>query len=425
MIVTLVKKKKINTITLPEKVAGQYWLSDHNEFGKSFDLISIEGVNGQWILKSNKNARIVNSNRESLRSIVLEPLNFYTLKLDNGEENAFLFTEPITENRQCFKKYMVKEGYNLLIGRSENNHIAFNNRFVSSTHAKLVLYKNQWTITDLNSANGIFVNGCRVTNKILVPGDVIFIFGLKIVLGNNFIAMNNPDGQVTCNKEALEEFVKEPLQLKDDEEDEYELPPTEYFYRSPRFKRDIKKQVFRIDSPPNRSDGEEMPLMLTLGPALTMGMASMTTGIFSVSTAMANGNLKSATPSLVMSLSMLLGSLLWPTLTRRYQKKKRKEKEILRQGKYREYLDKISIKFDEECARQEEILRENHIPVQQCLERIEKVQRNLWERGLGQDDFLKLRVGVGVTSLNADIQYTQRRFSVEEDKLTGGTLCLM
>ena len=191
----------------------------------------------------------------------------------------------------------------------------------------------------------------------------------------------------------------------------------EYFYRSPRFKRDIKKPVFRIDSPPNKNDGEDMPLMLTLGPALTMGMASMTTGIFSVSTALANGNINSAIPSIVMSLSMLLGSMLWPTLTRRYQKKRRREKETLRQAKYREYLDKMSIKFDEECARQEEILRENHISIQQCIERIKKVQRNLWERGLGQEDFLKLRVGIGVRPLIADIQYSQRKFSLEEDKL--------
>ena len=159
------KKRKINTITLPEKVGGQYWLQDDNELGKSFDLISIEGVNGQWILKSNKNARVINSNQESLKSIILEPMNFYALKLANSQENAFFFTEPITNNRQCYKKYMVKEGYNLLIGRSERNDIVFNNKFVSSTHAKLVLYKNQWTITDLNSANGTFVNSYRVTNK--------------------------------------------------------------------------------------------------------------------------------------------------------------------------------------------------------------------------------------------------------------------
>lgn len=411
------KKRKINTITLPEKVGGQYWLQDDNELGKSFDLISIEGVNGQWILKSNKNARVINSNQESLKSIILEPMNFYALKLANSQENAFLFTEPITNNRQCYKKYMVKEGYNLLIGRSERNDIVFNNKFVSSTHAKLVLYKNQWTITDLNSANGTFVNSYRVTNKILVPGDVIYIFGLKIILGNGFIAINNPDGQVTCKGEALKEFIRQPLLPKAEEEDEYVLPPVEYFYRSPRFKRDIKKPVFRIDSPPNKNDGEDMPLMLTLGPALTMGMASMTTGIFSVSTALANGNINSAIPSIVMSLSMLLGSMLWPTLTRRYQKKRRREKETLRQAKYREYLDKMSIKFDEECARQEEILRENHISIQQCIERIKKVQRNLWERGLGQEDFLKLRVGIGVRPLIADIQYSQRKFSLEEDKL--------
>ena len=48
MIVTLISKESINSITLPEKISGQYWLYEKSESG-SKKLISIEGINGEDI----------------------------------------------------------------------------------------------------------------------------------------------------------------------------------------------------------------------------------------------------------------------------------------------------------------------------------------------------------------------------------------
>ena len=60
-----------------------------------------------------------------------------------------------------------------------------------------------------------------------------------------------------------------------DEEDEYELADKEYFYRSPRFKRDIETATFKIDSPPTSPISEEMPWLLVMGSSMAMGMMSL------------------------------------------------------------------------------------------------------------------------------------------------------
>ena len=57
------------------------------------------------------------------------------------------------------------------------------------------------------------------------------------------------------------------------------------------------------------------------------------------------GNMASVIPTLLMSVSMLLGTVLWPLLTKRHEKKQRIANENRRQEKYLEYLSEIGEKF--------------------------------------------------------------------------------
>ena len=69
---------------------------------------------------------------------------------------------------------------------------------------------------------------------------------------------------------------------------------------------------------------DTVPLALMLGPSLTMGMTSISTGLLSVSNVISNGGeITQALPTLLMSVSMLLGTVLWPILTKKYEKKQK------------------------------------------------------------------------------------------------------
>lgn len=405
MIVTTICKECINTISLPEKVKGQYWLYETSENTDKY-LVSIEGVNDEWILKSTRDVKILDSNNNSLKNTVINPLSIYVLGKKNGEK-VFVFTEPITEDRQIFTKYLVKDDIDLTIGRSEQNDICFVNKVVSSKHALLTHRNGKWFIQDTNSTNGTFVNEKRVVKSELNVGDTVFVMGLKIVIGKNVIAFNNPDGKVSLS-DKLKKFVNQTV-LPVDDDDEYNLGKTEYFYRSPRFKRDVETVTFRIDSPPTSPITEEMPWMLVMGSSMAMGIMSLVTLI----SAIASFNIT----SMVMGASMLIGTVLLPSLTKKYEKKHKEKKEALRQKKYREYLDKITVQINEACQLQEEILNENNITIKECENRIKDTQRNLWERGFGQNDFLKIRVGNGEGVLDAEITYSERKFTIEDDNL--------
>lgn len=61
------------------------------------------------------------------------------------------------------------------IGRSTTNTIALKDTKVSRQHAIVHCYGDHWTLEDLQSANGVYVNGSKITEVALQPGDKIQI----------------------------------------------------------------------------------------------------------------------------------------------------------------------------------------------------------------------------------------------------------
>ena len=50
------------------------------------------------------------------------------------------------------------------IGRVEDCEVCIKNEYVSRAHAEVVFEHGQWWVRDLNSSNGIFIDGQRVQN---------------------------------------------------------------------------------------------------------------------------------------------------------------------------------------------------------------------------------------------------------------------
>jgi len=415
MIVTLLKKDRISYTYLPMQIKGQFWFKDHDLKGEPRNLFSIEANAGKWFIRSNKNVSIFGTDNKEIRYDELLANFFYRIKLDN--EIALLFAEALDNNRLKYRKYFLnmESGTNITIGRNADNVIQYGNNFVSGYHSTLMFYGGHWSIQDNHSQNGTFVNNLSVESKKLNPGDVINILSLSIIIGDNFIAINNPANSIKIDKKVFRAYIEQEFSLEErDNINTYEI---EYFYPSPRFKRDIEKTVIRIDPPTQNQLGDSLPMILVIGPSITMGMASASMGVFAVTNAIARNDIRSAMPSIVMSLSMLLGTILWPIISRRYEKRRKLKREQKRQEKYSEYLSDMDKKIEEECQIQGDILHENFITVDECKNRISEKKITLWERNSNQNDFLLLRVGIGNSNLNAEISYPEKRFSIDEDNL--------
>ncbi|HXG09689.1 MAG TPA: FHA domain-containing protein [Gemmataceae bacterium] len=63
----------------------------------------------------------------------------------------------------------------LIIGRRESCDICLRFGNISSIHCELSFRDGYWYIRDLNSTNGVRVNGVRVSRKLLMPDDEVAI----------------------------------------------------------------------------------------------------------------------------------------------------------------------------------------------------------------------------------------------------------
>jgi pSer/pThr/pTyr-binding forkhead associated (FHA) protein len=64
---------------------------------------------------------------------------------------------------------------NLLVGRRESCDIVLRFSNVSAHHCQLTVNGGYWYVKDMESRNGIKVNGVRVTEKRLSPGDELLV----------------------------------------------------------------------------------------------------------------------------------------------------------------------------------------------------------------------------------------------------------
>jgi predicted component of type VI protein secretion system len=63
----------------------------------------------------------------------------------------------------------------LLVGRRESCDIVLRFSNVSAHHCQLTVTGGYWYVRDLQSRNGVKVNGVRVTDKRLDPGDILSV----------------------------------------------------------------------------------------------------------------------------------------------------------------------------------------------------------------------------------------------------------
>jgi len=82
------------------------------------------------------------------------------------------------------------------IGRRSGNHLVLDDPRVSREHAQLRVNKGRFVIFDLESSGGTFVNGTRIEQASLFPGDVISLAGVSLVFGQEagFAEGHRPGG---------------------------------------------------------------------------------------------------------------------------------------------------------------------------------------------------------------------------------------
>lgn len=93
----------------------------------------------------------------------------------------------------------------LKIGRGAGNDIIITDQTVSRSHAILIISDSEYSIKDLNSGNGTYINGMRVSGVSTLADNDILKVGNVVVPWKNYLSLNNiPENIPKETKESPE-----------------------------------------------------------------------------------------------------------------------------------------------------------------------------------------------------------------------------
>ncbi len=386
-VVLLEQGQFMRSLWLPAEKEGRFVFEATDE-GNTVP-ISVIAENDEWYAIAGKDGQFIFNGGVFGNKVPLHDCSLIMAAF--GDKKYTLYSEFEREKDNVFLPYYIEKYTDIHIGRLSNCDICYPNPFVSRDHAILHWDNGNWYIVDLDSKNGVFLNGVSVREALVKPGDVIYIMGVYIIMGVGYIGINNANNRIQITSSKVSP-------INNENEIEYLQSSSNgretFFDRKPRKNFKIEKKEIEIEMPPMSMKAEKTPLLLRMGNPLLMG-----------GRAIATGNVFSAVTSLVL-----------PAITQGLTEKDRKEYEALRDEKYREYLEYISQQISDEIKDEKNILTDTYPPLSKMLDFSHNKNR-LWERRKFDEDFLDVRVGSGNIPMVATKRFNPKRFELERDHL--------
>lgn len=414
MKITLYLNDRMIEFFLPPQVSGSYSFDENPE--EETKLINVESRNNVWTLYSTPEISIFYDN-----NLVDEvPLVCYTyIRLKRNNQDYLISVEPTKENLET---YSYNQNSKIIIGNNSQCTITFPCDYVKDSLFQIQNNNGQLVLTS-QSQLFLYHNNVSISQpqEIINFGDKINLLNFRIIVLSQMIILNNPNQIVNVN---MQSSLTRKLEIQQDDyknieiKDEELYKKDEYFTKSPRMRRIIEEKTIKLDAPPKLKDGDKLPLILTIGPMLSMGVTS---AMMLLNTIMQISNnqttIQRSWPQVVSGSVMLLTALVWPLLTKAYNKHLDRENNKKMYNKYIEYLNEKKIDLEKEKIHQKSILTENLITSIGALKIINNKSNNFWDKRKDQDDFLEVRVGIGKVPLKVKIEYPEEGFTIEESEL--------
>lgn len=276
------------------------------------------------------------------------------------------------------------------IGRSSTQELCLKSAGISLCHALLQAKDTEWELVDQASTNGCYVNGDRITRHTVVPGDVIYLGNVMLLMGKDSIFV--PE-QIADTRLSEISYCKTVIEEK-------EAGTAICLTPEP-----VQKLTMEIELPLAKGTQENLPAIFVLGPSITMGLSSTAMGMFSFwLAAERKQDLLSVVPTLLMSLSMALGTILWPLLSKRYERKQQRRKEEKRCYVYSCYLLEVKQRIQQAMQEETAYLQHWYPPVSKlCVDFLAQKPYRL--RCVNHADWLHVVLGQGSCPAGIHLQF--------------------
>ena len=287
-------------------------------------------------------------------------------------------------------------------GRRSDNDIVLSFPVVSGRHFQISCENGVIYAEDLNSTNHLYLNGKRIRQAKLKSGDVLSIFTFRFLLKNGTLEFENMGSSLKL-PESLCREISEPQSVSAGEG--HSLT----YHLSPRTREQLPQEDIVLSAVPAkaRAMGSKSGNWAYLVGSGAMLAASLATG--------------SLSPALLLARA---AGMISPIANLRMAGKLNKEEqqqleeyERLRQEMYRAYIEDQKARIQKIADVQRRILTQENASPQSCLETVDRLKWNLWERNFEDSDFLTTRLGIGRIPLCVKVKTRAETdgFKMEED----------
>lgn len=420
ILITFMQNEFINTTVLPDKKKGRYKLS-HSMSGFSGD-INIDGKDNKWMISEGRDYSLYRTSEDNRTEQVAETIleDYDVLIIEINGVRCTLIAEKINDEKNRFTKLCFASSGpdKFSIGKNKENDIVLDDVCISGSHADISYNDGKWSVTDHKSSNGTYVNNRRIDAEkecVLKAGDVVFIVGYKFIICSDFIAANI-DYDKTVRGKQLRKVVFPENTASDKKNTD---SSTEYFYRT----IDLGEKEPEIQEitlmPPERSEvREEQSALATMGSALTMSSATVLVAGYSALAAYYRGsNMSYVVPSFIMAGSMILSSLIWPSVIRKQRKKSAGRKEAERIKNYQDYIMDLRASVNVMMDNEKNYLCRKYLTVDECMARVIQKDKYLWSKSINDEDFMSVAVGTGKLESSVQIKFNDDNDKFFKDDL--------
>ena len=391
------------------------------------DQIQIPGTSEHMLVITMNGGRVSVSAKLPLRL----PAEGLTLnQIENLSENpqARLYI-----SRVCGKdpqKISLPYNGKVTCGRAKDNDIILTYPIVSSHHFHFLCENGSVHVEDLDSTNHLYLNGKMIRKALMKSGDVLSIYTFRFRLINGELHFENmgsalgvqdilsspPVGSASNINNGGEDVRKGSSHQTPEGSSKGTPDPSLYltYHPSPRIREQMPTEGIILSSAPGQlhaSGGQRGNMAFLLGSGAMMA-ASLASGIMSPAMLLMRvAGMISPAANILMSKKMSSE-----------EKQQLEEYEKLRQESYTAYINDQKARIKKVADVQRRILETENNPPQECLQTVQRLGRNLWERLPDDSDFLVTRLGVGRVPLCVEVK---TRADVEgfrmgeEDELEG------
>jgi len=369
--------------------------------------ISVRSLDGDVFIAPNAPLSWKDNSR---REHAVKGDSIYTMRDSGSNHELSVIIKQCDRAWLGFTKYRIPRK-RIIIGRSERADIRDAGGLMTSEHGYLGLTQEGYVKYQDQSSNGTYLNARKLLGNSarLKFGDVLaFPTGLKVVYLGDCIAVNRTAGSREC---TLEKWVSAPVRpVRDNGPEEVPSVYLEY-QRAPRMLTKCEAENTDIEAPIPKQNGNQLPLILQVGPSMTMVMPMLMGSLLAGN----GGNMLSSGLVMISTSSVL--AVTWALINRNYRKKQETLTEQRRIGMYQQYIAEMEDRLRTMNEKEHRRLMETFPNAVQCATMSEERSRYLWNRMPAHPDFLHLRLGRGKVAMPCEISVPKQKLSIIDDAL--------